>query len=284
MLWQITHRHRQRAFDAGARRYSAPSCRANIFQLSEKREATLQKILDVNRSDEHVHPAKIETARDEWFDIPALEFYVDFETVTDLNDDFSTIPERGGQSLIFMIGCGHMEQGEWKFTVFTCDRLTQACERTIVETWIEHMEAVRARLAPEETPKVIHWSHAEQSFLDTAFNSARTRQNATWPSINWYDFLVKVMREEPVVVRNSLAFGLKHVAKAMYRNGLIETSWGDGPGDGLAAMVGAWRSDDEARRQDISMRELPLMQAIEAYNEVDCKVMQEVIGYLRENH
>ena len=27
---------------------------------------------------------------------PPLEFYVDFETVNDLNDDFSLIPKRGG--------------------------------------------------------------------------------------------------------------------------------------------------------------------------------------------
>ena len=32
------------------------------------------------------------------------------------------------------------------------------------------------------------------------------------------------------------------------------------------------------------MTELPLMQEIIRYNEVDCKVMMEIVRYLRTNH
>ena len=35
-----------------------------------------------------------------WKDKPELEFFVDFETVTDVNDDFSNFPYRSGNSLI----------------------------------------------------------------------------------------------------------------------------------------------------------------------------------------
>ena len=88
---------------------------------------------------------------------------------------------------------------------------------------------------------------------------------------------------EPVTVRGAFGFGLKAIAKALHEHGLIETVWGDGPTDGLGAMVGAWWADDEARRLDVSMRALDLMQEIEAYNEVDCRVMQEVLDYLRRH-
>ncbi len=51
-----------------------------------------------------------------------------------------------------------------------------------------------------------------------------------------------------MTVRGAFDFGLKSIAKAMHAAGLIETTWGDGPTDGLGAMVGAWWCDAEAAR------------------------------------
>ena len=81
-----------------------------------------------------------------------------------------------------------------------------------------------------------------------------------------------------MVVRGALGFGLKAVANALHSHGVIETDWADSPIDGLGAMVGAWRCDEEAREQSVPMNQLPLM------NEVDCKVMMEIVRYLRTNH
>ena len=65
---------------------------------------------------------------------------------------------------------------------------------------------------------------------------------------------------------------------------MIETLWGDGPSDGLGAMVAAWWCDQEARRQGVPFGTIDLMQEVVEYNEVDCKVMMEIIRYLRANH
>ena len=72
--------------------------------------------------------------------------YVDFETVSDLADDFSRIPERGGQPLIFMIGCGHIEDGDWIFASFTADSLAEPAEARIIDEWLNH-DAGRPRSA-----------------------------------------------------------------------------------------------------------------------------------------
>ncbi|CAN5345938.1 hypothetical protein BH11ARM1_BH11ARM1_00610 [soil metagenome] len=285
LLWQVSPKHRPTAHAQGVVRFNDERQDAKVFGLAESYTAKLQRILDINvpLTGYTVLPEKISAGGDEWRDEQPLEFYVDFETVSDLDDDFSKLPNKGGQTLIFMIGCGHMENGEWVFKVFTCDRLDLASEKAIIDAWHEYMFLTETRLGVRE-PRVFHWSHAERSFLDSAYNSARVRQGADWPELNWYDFLIKVMREEPVVVKGALAFGLKHVAKAMHKNGMIATSWEDGPGDGLAAMVGAWSCDRMARENGGSMRDLPLMTSIEKYNEVDCRVMQEIIAYLRANH
>ena len=92
------------------------------------------------------------------------------------------------------------------------------------------------------------------------------------------------MPAEPVVVRGALSFGLKAFAKAMHFNGLIETSWGDSQLDGLGTMVGAWACDEEARREDVALGETELMREIVRYNEIDCRVMEEIVHHLRANH
>jgi predicted RecB family nuclease len=46
-------------------------------------------------------------------------------------------------------------------------------------------------------------------------------------------------------------------------------------------MIGAWWCDGEAARLGGSMREQELMAEIGRYNEVDCRVMAEVLGWLR---
>ena len=48
-------------------------------------------------------------------------------------------------------------------------------------------------------------------------------------------------------------------------------------------MVGAWWSDAEAVRKGVPLPDVDLMRQIHEYNEVDCKVMMEIVGYLRAN-
>ena len=100
----------------------------------------------------------------------------------------------------------------------------------------------------------------------------------------WFDFLKQVVREEPVVIRGAMGFGLKAIATALRGLGCIETKWGAGPADGLGAMVGAWSCAREAEQRGCSLRETELMGQIAQYNEVDCKVMMEIVHYLRRHH
>jgi hypothetical protein len=236
-----------------------------------------------NTSDQQLSRWRAQAAA--WSQPAPLEFFVDFETVSNLDDDFALLPEMNGQPAIFMIGCGHIEAGAWQFTCFTAAELSQAAERRAIDTWFAHMAEVTARLAPGTRPTAFHWSAAEVSALETAFNSARMRHpDNTWPEPNWFDLLSRVVRAEPVTVRGAHGFGLKDVARAFHSLGLIETLWGDGPADGLGAMTGAWWCDRKARSLGIPMAKLDLMQEVAAYNEVDCRVMWEVLSYLRAHH
>ncbi|MCO5203185.1 MAG: hypothetical protein M9925_15970 [Chloroflexi bacterium] len=290
LAWQVGHDGREKARDAGVLRWTDPAFNASVVELGAKNGPTLDQMLDINRdpATKAVNPARIHANREVWGEPGAVEFYVDFETVSDVDDDFSRLPERGGQGQIFMIGCGHIEDGAWKFACFVAEELALSCEAEIIERWLAHMEDVRQRVAPGlEQPLVFHWSPAESSGLTNGLKSARSRhpvRSGSWAEPNWFDFLVKVMREEPVIIRGPMGFGLKKVARALKSHGLITTDWEDNVVDGLGAMVGAWRCYEEARADGTPVMALPLMEQIRRYNEVDCKVMQEAVAYLRSEH
>ena len=185
-----------------------------------------------------------------------------------------------------MIGCGHVEDGEWRWSCFIADSLTEQAEADVIDAWFAHMDALTRRLGSAEgPPNVFHWSHAEASTLETAFNSAVNRHpEKSWRSPRWYDLLNRVVRKEPVVVRGALGFGLKAVATSMYSHGFIDTRWDAGVADGLGAMAGAWTSARDAADRGCTLAETELMEEIANYNEVDCKVMMEIVRYLRTHH
>ena len=289
LLWQVGVGKRKEAHSRGFYRWDDPRLTPpDVGVKGAKLAPILQRLLDVNRNEgPPVLPRRIDKTRDDWFSARGIEFYVDFEFCSDLNDDFSNLPEKGGQTLIFMIGCGHVENGQWQFKSLVAGSLSEDEEARIIREWFDHMSKVRDRLDPENpTPRIFHWSSAEISALRTAYNSAWNRHNqpSDWPDLGWYDFLQSVMRQEPVVVRGALGFGLKAVANAMHSQHLIETNWSDSPVDGLGAMVGAWRCDEKTQLQGEPMSTSPLMAEIARYNEVDCKVMMEIVRYLRANH
>ena len=289
MLWQVGVGGRESAMEAGVDRWSDPAFTAAVAGVTGGTNAPkLDAILDVNRSIDGptVWPSKVSSGEAEWRGEPPLEFYVDFETVSDLDDDFASLPKKGGQPLIFMIGCGHLQNGDWHWSCFTADAMTERDEAHIIDTWYAHMDEVRQRLDPlGKPPNVFHWSHAEASTLETAFTSAIQRHpDKNWTSLRWYDLLSRVVKKEPLVVRGALGFGLKAVAKALYGHGLIETNWEAGPADGLGAMVGAWSCAKAAANLGCTMGETDLMQEIARYNHVDCRVMMEILRHLRKHH
>ena len=288
-LWRVGPGGRSAAQSAGFLRWDDQGLTPEAVGINgASQRPVLEQIIAVNSDGgPPIRPARIERTRAEWHDCPLVEFYVDFEFCSDLNDDFMGLPERGGQPLIFMIGCGHLEDGEWQFRSFVAELLSEEEELRIIQEWVYHMSVVRDRLDPGDAqPRIMHWSHAEVTAIENAYNSARNRhgEHADWPQLGWYDFLQNVMRKEPIAVRGAMGFGLKAVANAMRANGLIETGWEDSQVDGLGAMVGAWRCDALARGNGVPMAEIDLMDEIISYNEVDCRVMMEIIRYLRRHH
>ena len=290
LVAHVGPRVRAQAHARGVTRLDDPRVSAAFLGLNGQSAAgTVDAILAVDRSRDrqYLRPARLTADLERWRSPAPVECYVDFETVNDVLDDLSTFPERGGQALIFQIGCGWCVEGEWRFRSFTAGALTPEAEADMIDDWIDHLRqlAHAAGLASETEVRLFHWSAAETSAIENAYRSAIQRHRERhWPELTWYDLLDRVIQAEPVVVRGAHGSGLKAFATAMYRWGLVTTRWEEGLADGSGVMAGAWHGAQEAALRGVPITEVPLMRSIERYNEIDCRVMAEVLDHLRREH
>jgi hypothetical protein len=101
----------------------------------------------------------------------------------------------------------------------------------------------------------------------------------------WFDIL-SLFKSEPIIIKDAFGFGLKEICKAMNRHKLIQTCWNTNSDctDGASAMLGAYLAYKETKSKTIQVTDIPIMKEIIKYNEMDCKVMGDIIYYLREHH
>lgn len=157
--------------------------------------------------------------------------------------------------------------------------------------------------------RIFHWTGAEITFMKTAIQRLKSekyidtlnkvfRTKYDSPSnvsmrkevmdlirifedsniwVDLHDEMVKT----PVVIKGCYRYKLKSFANAMYDHGLIKTKWKSGKmSNGFRAMIEAikiYRNDSHVKAEGDFLD-------IIKYNEVDCKVMWEIVSYLRENH
>ena len=276
---------RAAAHAVGVTRWDDARTSATVLGLDGQHGRTLDAVIAVNRDAGGVlRPDRVSADEEQWRMPPPAETFVDFEFVHDMDDDFSTFPRKGGQALIFQIGSGTYRDRRWSFSQFTVDDLGVDAEARMIDEWLAHLANVarEAGCASASDVRLVHWSLAEESNFERAYESARSRHpDRDWPGLAWYDLLSRVFRAQPIVVKGAFSFGLKSIARAMHAHGLIETHWGEGLADGAGAMAGAWSAAADSRSRGRSLTESPVMQEIARYNEVDCRVMAEILDYLR---
>ena len=276
---------RTAAHAVGVTRWDDARTSANLLGLDGQHGRTLDAVIAVNRdAGDVLRPERVSADEEQWRVPPPAEAFVDFEFVHDMDDDFSAFPQKGGQALIFQIGSGTYRDRRWAFRQFTVDDLGVEAEARMIDDWLAHLDEVarEAGCSSASDVRLVHWSLAEESNFERAYESARSRHpDRSWPPLAWYDLLGRVFRAQPIVVKGAFSFGLKSIARAMRAHGLIETQWGEGLADGAGAMAGAWAAAADSRARGRSLTESPVMQEIARYNEVDCRVMAEILDYLR---
>jgi hypothetical protein len=121
---------------------------------------------------------------------------------------------------------------------------------------------------------VFHWGSIENTILE---NLCRKYQSKDWPILNLIDFN-KVFVNNRILVKGVYNFGLKSIGKGMIEHGLLDsTGWDPEVSNGLDAMLKMYNIYKN-NPDDISEQILPIIK----YNEVDVRIMEKIINYLRD--
>lgn len=288
LIWKCGPKQRRIAHENGIYSWKDPRCTPELLGIGGEYTSTIvARILEANRSKtQNVFPKYINNNFADWKNPRHLEFFVDFEMTCSVFTEFDDLPYADGESIIFMIGVGYVcpNEGNWVFRDFTVDRLDRDGEFEICSEFSNYVFEIINKYDCFDVPSFYHWSHAEPS----AWNRAMKHHSPS--SLRWYDFnwvdLLKVFQMEPIGIKGCLNYSLKIVAKTLYKHGYIKSTWDNNSScaDGADAAVGAYRVDKETRRKGVSFKTDPLAQEIMKYNEIDCKVLEEIITYLRINH
>ena len=131
---------------------------------------------------------------------------------------------------------------------------------------------------------IYHWSNAEITIYGKIYERYYSLLD-DYHSIDlkWYD-LLKYFKNNNLVIKGAFNFSLKSIAKALHNLGYIKTKWEDDEiSNGLNAMIKAVECSKKAKNINVPMSELTTMKKIIEYNEVDCKVLLEILSFIRHN-
>lgn len=288
-LWMVGPKNRKIALEAGICQWTDKRCTASALGINGlKTNKILSEILRINQSETlKISPDVVENNINNWKRSDKIEFYVDFETCNGVVSNIKYLPRARTETIIFMIGVGYIDPitSQWMTKEFIVDRLTLADEEVICRQFSSFI-IEKAREHGVTQPRCIHWARAE----DIMWADAVDRHNPIsheWRSWLWtWVDLLEIFKAEPIVIKGCMSFGLKDVASAMKSHGFIATAWDKTSEciDGQSAMVAAHKAYILARKHRISMRNVPVMKQIQQYNQVDVRVLYEILTYLRTNH
>jgi len=212
-----------------------------------------------------------------------IELFVDFETTMDLDENSQQI----NINMTFMIGVvasiTNKTCNKVYYKDFTVSKLTEEEEHLMFKRFIDFLNRLvnKYKINIGDIP-IYHWSNAEKTF----YKSAQQKYNL--PNLNTYNWvdLYCVFKREPITLKNAWSFGLKNIAKILYEQGEIKTTWSmeetDLACDGADAMVRVLKLNEIAVQKNIPLKRLDNMNQIIMYNYVDCQVLLEILECLRK--
>ena len=263
-IWNCRIKNRNFAIQNNILSWNNPNCITSNLNINNNYSKIIDSILNINRQTEiNILPNKIQNNYFNWKERDN-EIFLDFETISDIFGEISNLPLQNNTELIFMIGIGHINnEGIFEYKKFICNDLTKTEESKIMDDFISFLEN-------KNNPKIYYWS-AEPSI----WKRAEIRNNKNKLNLKWCD-LYKIFREEPIVIRGCMDFSLKSIAKMMKNHNMISSSLESNCDSGMVAMLKCWKYYNENRDNSI-------MQDIIQYNEFDCKVLFEILEYLKNN-
>lgn len=293
LLWNVGVKNRNIAHNKGILRYDDVNCTAeNLGIKGNKISPILNKMIELNTSpDEIMHPKIIKNNINNWKSRKELDFFVDFETLNKvfINKNINLEDSRMISDYIFMIGVGFEEDGVFKYNSFIARNSTLEEEFRVMQDFIQFInnkieDYNLKNLINNEHPRLFHWSNAEKTMFES-FNNRHQNRFSLW-NVEWVD-LCKVFKKEPILIKGVMSFSLKNIAKTMKNLNYIDIEWDDDIKEGFSAAMLACEyynyidNNGYNTEQGEYFKYKKIIEDIERYNSVDCRVLWEILLFLR---
>lgn len=287
-IWYCGSKHRNIALNKGIKSWKDKRCKSINLEINGKRASIIDSILDINRQTKDViRPKKIKNNIYNWKNENNEDFneiFVDFETLSDIFSSFDELPFQNQTDMIFMIGVYYKNNKNiWDYTSFICKEATYEEEFRIMDAFNDF---IKKRKLNNKFPKMwywcadnVFWKKSEIRLYDLMKSNYCKNKIKNWKVHNWVD-LSDVFKTEPIVIKGCFKFGLKAIANAMKKNGLINTEMDSLCNTGMSAMISAYNCYQTSKNPIKSS----IMKDIEKYNKFDCKVLYDILNYLRINN
>jgi hypothetical protein len=279
-IWMVSSSNRDYAHSNNIFKWSDKKCCSESLNIKGKKIApVVNKFIEMNRPSESkiITPDSLQMNELSNKD-KSVEFYIDFETINDIfmKDSINIHNSHGYSDICFRISVGYELNNTYKFVAFKMKHYSLEEEKRIFCQFRDFIEKFRVK---NKTVKIFHWANAEQTFM----NHANERHNGfltQWMKTIELVDVCKIFIKTPIIIKGMFKFKLKEVAKAMYSHGMIQTKWDSDSeiSDGLGAMMGAI----EYYKDPKNAKNKKMMKKIEHYNDIDTKVVWEIVKYLRK--
>jgi hypothetical protein len=196
-----------------------------------------------------------------------MELYVDYETFYVENNTHCTNNQKG-KTIVYFIGCGFVENNIWNFKSFILNDIKN--ETQIFEDFLKEINSLQKKF------KIYSWGPTEKNLYEKYIGD-----ESLFTEDKYID-LLKIFRNNSITLKNVYSYSLKHIAKAMYENKCISSIWpkNNNIQNGLDAMYEGFQLYQDCPLEIRCQK----MERVKIYNEVDCKVMWEIVCYLRQHH
>ena len=188
-------------------------------------------------------------------------YFVDYESTNSL----STNRYNFKGNLVYLIGVGWEDKCEWKFKYFISNNLSKEEEVRIFKEFIDFLGVDYI---------IYHWASHEQNEFKRVVSD--NKDIFKFKKDNWVD-LCYLFQLNEVLIKDVFSFKLKHVASKLFQYGLINTDWDNNSVDGQFALVYPLLKTEIDNKLDIDFT----INKIIKYNEIDCKVMWEMIKLIK---
>ncbi len=279
LLWNVGPKQRRIANNNGIYKWSDKDCKAELlgFKKDKKRTNTINRILEANQSDSIIVPNKLIKNTLDWKSNKTFECFVDFETSCSIFNDITEVNVMNGNNYIFLIGLGYMcpETNLWNYKSFLAESISKQGELNICKSFCIFLKDLQNKYG-----ECVLWHYSQAEV--TAWNHMLSNTNLKFNSLLWKD-LLKIFLEEPIGIKGALNYSLKSIAKALHSEGCIESDYTslDGCNNGMDAALQAYKTYNECQKNKISVETHETMKDIITYNEIDVKVMWEILCFLR---